>query len=93
MSVLVFDDTVVTAAAEAVCASIKISGLNSLFFIFSVQNWILTAAIIRAKRAFKVQFARHMVGDKFITKAFKKKLWPLLEEEKSILFLKNSAAC
>lgn len=51
------------------CASIKISGLKSLSFILSVLNLMLTAAIIRAKRSFKVQFSGHMMGNKLITKA------------------------
>lgn len=33
---------------------------------------MLTAAIIRARRSFKVQFARHTIGNKLIIKALEK---------------------
>jgi hypothetical protein len=59
--VLVFDHTPVTTAAEAVCASIKISVLNSFPFlhIFCIKS---------EKKSLKVLLTKQIIGSKFIKK-------------------------
>ena len=46
---------------------------------------MLTAAIIRAKGSFKVHFTRHMIGNKFILKAFFLKIMVIVKRKTHIL--------